>query len=997
MMPDIHFLEPFAAALLLPALIAWWYIARNGTGRWWRLALILVVILACMRPECRFDSGGSDVIFIADRSASMGQARNEQDALIRTIAEQRRGADRFAVIVAGDGAHLAQAPQKTGIPDLLAHPIADTASDLTTALELAHALTTPGRTGRIIIHSDGEWTGPDARIISSRIAQQHIPIDVIAHARPAQPDAAVLDIQLPQSLRLGESFIGSARFISDANEQRSYKIMRGERIIAQGVVSLTPYMPVTLSFADRPTTPGLERYVVSIERDTASALAARIVALGKKANDLLPPGADAGKFVALIEKLSQTPEGHALFTQLATPGETQDKAITTWLAAIEKEVGPTLRGVAEKLIRDEILRPVTDHDRNPANNQAIAALRIAGGERILVMSGNGQDGNIARALRSAGMSVDSIPEGTISLDKLLGYRVLVLDQVPADALKLPGMERVAQWVEHFGGGLILTGGRRSFGSGGYHKSPIERILPVTMELRDEHRKLSLAMAITMDRSGSMAVPVPGNRTKMDLANEGAAAVIELLGPRDAVAVHVVDSEPHVIIPLTPVTNPKQMAREVLGLRSEGGGIYVYPALVAAGRELLKTNSGTRHLVLFADANDAEEPGDYKNLLADYTAAGITVSVVALGTANDQDARFLEDVAKRGNGRIAFAEQPEDIPRLFAQETMLVARSSWINDPVTLQSRARIQVDLGNTADFSAAWPTVAGYNLSYARERAHIWAMAPGDPTVPALTAWHIGAGRSVAASFVVDDPASPALMQWSGYAPLITSMVRWCSGGDVAPGQLTAERSGRTVTVQLELDPRERANWPIIPPQLFLPSDRAIGQAQKVSLIPIDVGRYEARFQLDDTSVILPTVTVNDQAIIGPAVNLPYHPEAEPRFGQLSGKELLQNVVNFGKGTLRQDLVGVYDNPASPGQLLDLTSYLVGLLVLVLVGEILVRRLRLRWKRQVSVTIPATRKTTVNPPLITPEIVPAIEKTPTPKEQEKGLHDALRELKKRR
>ena len=105
---------------------------------------------------------------------------------------------------------------------------------------------------------------------------------------------------------------------------------------------------------------------------------------------------------------------------------------------------------------------------------------------------------------------------------------MVLENVPAEKVGSRGMELLAAWVRETGAGLLMTGGRSSYGPGGYYKSPLEPILPVSMELRQEHRKLSLAIVVALDRSGSMAMPVAGGRVKMDLANLGTAQVLELV-------------------------------------------------------------------------------------------------------------------------------------------------------------------------------------------------------------------------------------------------------------------------------------------------------------------------------------------------------------------------------------------------------------------------------------------------------------------------------------
>ena len=109
------------------------------------------------------------------------------------------------------------------------------------------------------------------------------------------------------------------------------------------------------------------------------------------------------------------------------------------------------------------------------------------------------------------------PLTKLQLDR---YRGVIIQDVPADQFGFVKMSRLAQFVTERGGGLLLTGGENSFGSGGYFKSPLDDVLPVSMELREEHRKLRAAIAVVLDRSGSMQARVVGNQSKMDLANQG---------------------------------------------------------------------------------------------------------------------------------------------------------------------------------------------------------------------------------------------------------------------------------------------------------------------------------------------------------------------------------------------------------------------------------------------------------------------------------------------
>ena len=1008
---QIVFAHPGALLLALPAALGWWYARRRGHGRWWRLVLLALLVLAAAQPELAWGRGGSDVVLVFDQSASMPAIERQRQAeLMRLADEQRRTGDRLAVVVFGDRAAVALGPQASAGARLGDTSVGDGGSDLAAAIELSAALVPPGRSARVVVHSDGEHTGLDPRRAAARLAQAGIPLDALPVARASLPDAAVIEIELPQRLRLGESFLGAVRLLSDARERRRWRVRRDGREIAAGAIELSALVPATVTFADRPSQAGLARYEVELEGAEGftsiatidpDRLLTRLRTLGDGAVGALvgQAGADPAALVATLEPLLRAPGAGPVLQALADPA-TRAGALTALRARIATEAGPELAalavGGAEALLAEAV---VGERDRLPLNNRAQAALAVAGGERVLVIGGDGAAGNVSRALEAAGLAVIRRGEGPLALGDLIGCSALVLDEVPADRLGADGLAAIGTWVEHLGGGLVMTGGRRSFGAGGYRASPVERVLPVTLELRDEHRKLAVAMAIAIDISGSMTASVAGGRIKLDLAAEGAAGTIEMLGPLDRVAVYAVDSAPHTIVAMTPVDDRKKLAKQVLGMRPGGGGIYVYQALLAAGQALLKTSAGTRHLVLFADASDAEEPGDYVNLLADYRKAGITVSVIGMGSDTDCDAAFITDVAKRGGGRISFAAKPEDIPRLFAQETVLIARSAWIDHAAPLVPLPGLGLALGDQAALVAPWPATAGYNLTYARERAQVLARAEGDPHAPALAVWRIGTGRSAAVCVDVDDEASGALLGWRGYGPLLASVVRWTAGGDErdAPGRLSALRAGRSAVLRLELDPARRADWPATPPSLALAVEGDAGAPPRAAFAPVEDGVYEAILTLQDNRPLLPAAAVGERAVVGPALCLPYPPEAEPRFGRPPGTDTLARLAKDTGGTLRADLRKLFANPPSPGEVRPVAALLLIAALAILLGEIAVRRLQLGWwRRGARVAAPGPARpsaTAVTPPAPPPSTAPVPGAPPA----DQGLHQALRRLRGRR
>jgi hypothetical protein len=258
-------------------------------------------------------------------------------------------------------------------------------------------------------------------------------------------------------------------------------------------------------------------------------------------------------------------------------------------------------------------------------------------------------------------------------------------------------------------------------------------LPVSLELRDEKRKLAVAMSIVLDRSGSMRASVPssgGSRQKIELADAGTAEAIKQLGPKDLVSVFAVDTQAWSIVPQSSA-DPDRQAKidNVLGIASQGGGIVVPVGLAAAWGELQKSAVGQKHIILFADANDAlqQNQGTF-DIVKQITDGNATISVIGLGHDTDSGADFLRQVAAAGNGRIFFSDDANDLPAIFTQDTVAVARSSFLTDTTPLKSSAGWM----ELAAKNLNWlPNIDAYNLCYLKPQATQAAFTGDDSSAP--------------------------------------------------------------------------------------------------------------------------------------------------------------------------------------------------------------------------------------------------------------------------
>jgi hypothetical protein len=399
------------------------------------------------------------------------------------------------------------------------------------------------------------------------------------------------------------------------------------------------------------------------------------------------------------------------------------------------------------------------------------------------------------------------------------------------------------------------------------------------------------------------------------------------------------------------------------IQSMGGGIFTYTALVTAAQAVQESNKGTRHIVLFADAADAEEPGEYERLLATITPLGITVSVIGLGSEGDSDAAFLKDVAKRGQGRAHFAATADDLPRLFAQEAITVARSSFVTEPTPTRTLPDM-VLLGELP--ASPFPSVDAFNLTYLRPGATLGAVTTDDYNAPVLAFWHRGLGRVAALTAEVDSSHSRRLNAWGGFPGFAIGLGRWLLGGDPpSTVQATVERQGGQGVVRVELDPgRARGGADDVraaTATVVSPGDPGDAPSRKLTLAWVNEHTLEARFPLQNAGAYLGAVQLGSGTVLPLApLSLPYSPEFEPRVDPAEGQRTLREIAHLTGGRERTTWDDAFDpSGLRDRQVRDLIIPLALALLVLHVTEVAGRRLLLfaaatRWLR--SVRMPRLR-----------------------------------------
>lgn len=383
---------------------------------------------------------------------------------------------------------------------------------------------------------------------------------------------------------------------------------------------------------------------------------------------------------------------------------------------------------SEGLLKYEV-RLETAEDAFLENNSLASITKVSGNPEVLVVNG-GEPSPIPALLDTDNLRVTELSSAQLpsSLSSILRYDSIIFDNVSGTLVGEQQMNIIEQAVQQFGVGFMMVGGDQSFGLGGYFKTPIERLLPVEMEVKGKHELPSLGLMIVMDRSGSMM------GMKMELAKEAAARSVELLRPDDTLGVIAFDDQPWEILPTAKITDPQEAVDKILGI-TPGGGTEIYRSLQQAYLELEDVELQRKHIILLTDGQSATA-NDYDALIENGKENNITLSTVSIG--QDADRNLLEQLADTGSGRFYDVTDATTIPAILSRETIMMSRTYIVDEPfypVVYDSKWN-ELFTDGVPQLNAYIATTAKRTTSVALESEE------GDPV---LASWNYGLGKTIA------------------------------------------------------------------------------------------------------------------------------------------------------------------------------------------------------------------------------------------------------------
>src|SRR6266566_3491760 len=565
-------------------------------------------------------------------------------------------------------------------------------------------------------------------------------------------------------------------------------------------------------------------------------------------------------------------------------------------------------------------------------NEAAAFINVQGPPNVLVVEGQpGAGQNIIAALRATkiNVAVDTPSEVPISLQDLAGYTTVVLADVPALDLGPTRMQVLQSFVRDLGRGLVVSGGENSYGVGGYANTPLEKTLPVKMDIPQHKDTPTIAVVLIVESLES--------DIGVNISKEAAKGVVSLLTPRDYIGVSAAYGT--LAIPMQHVTNKTAVDQAIDALSPNDPGSYL-PDLVNAESVLLHSDAKIKHVILLGDGDAFDS---YATQVLKMAKENISVSTVATNANNYQELGIMQQIAAWGRGRFYQADNPNSIPQILLKVTRQAARRAIVEEPFVpaIVGSHPILTGLGPL-------PQLNGYVATTPKPAAQLVLISHRDD--PVLAVWQYGLGRVAAWTSDALGLWTANWLSWSGAARWWANLVTWTLPPPESQLIVNGEIAGGNGHIIVDLPSGTTATAGVASQQVqarIIAPDRS---QQTVTLQPSAPGRWEGNFPTTQVGVYLMRVTwqarnssntgFSSQLSTTSGLVVPYSPEF-----QTSGTDVhfLNLLAHAGSGTM----LGANDYAAAFAQnvppvyaALPITFWLFALAALLLPVDIALRRL---------------------------------------------------------
>jgi len=473
-------------------------------------------------------------------------------------------------------------------------------------------------------------------------------------------------------------------------------------------------------------------------------------------------------------------------------------------------------------------------DRVQQNNMVSAFTHVHGQGHILLVEDwqhPGEFRTLVNRLRENNIEVTVRPSNRLfeSLAQLQRYDSVVLADVPRSAgdsadsvagFSDAQVQMLVRNTQQMGSGLVMVGGDRSFGAGGWANTELEKAMPVDFQI-DNAKVVPVGALVLVMHASEMA---RGNYWQKIVSREA----IKTLGYHDYCGlVHWNDrtwKEGWLWAGdkggLAKVGPNRDMMLARLDRMTPGDMPEFKPAMEMAYAGFTRVPSASvKHMIMISDGDPAAPPTSTIAKFANFTTeAGvrnpIKISTVAIGShgAAGTMGNTLQKIATATGGKYYVVKDPRALPRIYQREARRVAQPLIYDKPVQPRINsvggARVQHEV--VRDIADPLPPLTGFVLTTVKDHPLVEVSIVADMpdafknNATILAGWTYGLGRT---AVFTSDAGKRWATQWTGwenYDKLFSQLVRWSMrppGDDENFSIITDVRDGRVQVIVTALD----------------------------------------------------------------------------------------------------------------------------------------------------------------------------------------------------
>ena len=573
-------------------------------------------------------------------------------------------------------------------------------------------------------------------------------------------------------------------------------------------------------------------------------------------------------------------------------------------------------------------------DSFPQNNEGFSFTQGTRKSEVLYLAGeNGPSESLVQALLRQGLHVEQkkVEDLQPSIHGLLDYSAIILDNVSGQILPLGLMDNIERYVKDLGGGLMMIGGDKSFGAGRYLKTPVEKALPVFMDVPTELEIPGLCLILVIDKSQSMSGDITSKK-KLEGAKIAAFSTVEMLNPTDRVGILAFDTQCQWVVPITQADDRRKIANRLSSLIADGG-TDLFTGLEETYNVLKGVTAAKKHVIVLSDGLTSQ--ADFQTLIQNFKSSHITVSTVALG--KDSDKSLLKSIAQWGGGRSYYTDNAENLPRIFVGETEIATRKAILEKSIKPVAAMDDEIFQGIPID---DLPVIQGLVVTYPKP----WSRVLVDTDEgPLLVAWSYGLGRSVAFTSDFDGRWGKDWIQWNYFGTFISQVVKWLQKKESRLNTLAqiSEKEGKgTFSIDITNDQNRFVNNLQLKLRVLLPSKTE----QTLPLDQVAPGKYDGSFAAKESGAYYFSLFGNEENGFSPPQNFGFAVTYSEEFKGLEVNDaLLERLAAITNGRMLNltddpaDLFKAHSSKRDIGP--PLWPYLVLISLFLLIADVGVRK----------------------------------------------------------